>query len=324
MRAVLRGNALAADRRTPRRPANVATISTIYFALYLCAGSVIAITRSSQHFNLFIFLIWFFPLLVFNKLVNAPVVGRFLAKFLLLAPIAIVCLYFVRLTAIFTLELVFFIVAYCLSYLAFGLTFNIVTRYREEFGAERERAESLKVESGVLESISDCFISLDSAFRLVYLNDAACAEFGIDRRAALRSTLCEAVPGFFAESVFADLQTAQTKAAASVFETENRKQDRWYEMRCFPRPDGLSVYFRNISDRRLVDAKIQHLAFYDALTGLPNRLLLRQRLGEAIESPACGARVGALLFINIDDLKHLTTRWATISAICYSRTLQCG
>jgi PAS domain-containing protein len=76
---------------------------------------------------------------------------------------------------------------------------DAVTAYRETYIVERERAESLRIESEVLESISDCFISLDSQFRLVYLNDAACTEFAVDRRAALRRTILDVAPGFFSE-----------------------------------------------------------------------------------------------------------------------------
>ena len=58
---------------------------------------------------------------------------------------------------------------------------NIVTRYRERYIVEQERVDSLKVEFDILESISDCLISLDSNSRLVYLNDAACSELAVGR-----------------------------------------------------------------------------------------------------------------------------------------------
>ena len=121
----------------------VATVSTIYFAIYLCACSILAISGTGKHVNLFIYLIWFFPLLVFNKLVNAPAVGRWLAKSLLLAPLLILCCFASRLIDVFSLDLLFLLVAFGLSYIAFGLAFDIVTRYREEYLVERERAESL-------------------------------------------------------------------------------------------------------------------------------------------------------------------------------------
>jgi two-component system, sensor histidine kinase and response regulator len=121
----------------------VATVSTVYFAFYLCACSIAAVTGTGHHLNLFIYLVWFFPLLVFNKLVNAPAVGRLLAKILLIAPVLIVSCLSPRLIAIFNLDLLLLLVASCLSYLSFGFAFALVTRYREEYIVERERAESL-------------------------------------------------------------------------------------------------------------------------------------------------------------------------------------
>lgn len=51
--------------------------------------------------------------------------------------------------------------------------------------------------------------------------------------------------------------------------------------------------------------KIKHLAFYDPLTDLPNRLLLRDRLKPALASSKRSGRLGALLFIDMDDFKTL-------------------
>jgi diguanylate cyclase (GGDEF)-like protein/PAS domain S-box-containing protein len=51
--------------------------------------------------------------------------------------------------------------------------------------------------------------------------------------------------------------------------------------------------------------KIKHLAFYDPLTELPNRLLLRDRLKPALASSKRSGRLGALLFIDMDDFKTL-------------------
>ena len=49
--------------------------------------------------------------------------------------------------------------------------------------------------------------------------------------------------------------------------------------------------------------KIQHLAFYDALTLLPNRRLLQERLLQALESSERGGHWGAILFVDLDDFK---------------------
>jgi len=47
-------------------------------------------------------------------------------------------------------------IAFCMSYVLFGFTLNVVTRFREAYIIERERTESLRAEARLLESISDC------------------------------------------------------------------------------------------------------------------------------------------------------------------------
>jgi diguanylate cyclase (GGDEF)-like protein/PAS domain S-box-containing protein len=226
----------------------VATASTAYYAVYLCAGVLISILGSEVHASLFIYLVWFFPLLVFNKMVNSPAVGRFLAKVVLVAPLVILVSLLSRVAARPVISSLYLAIVFCLSYICFALMLNAVTQYREVYIVERERAESMRIESEVLESISDCFISLDSAFKLVYLNDAACAEFGVKRRAALNGVIPSAVPGFFSHSMVDQLQAASSKASASTFEAQNEGQGLWYSMRCYPKPGGMSVHFRNITE----------------------------------------------------------------------------
>jgi diguanylate cyclase (GGDEF)-like protein len=51
--------------------------------------------------------------------------------------------------------------------------------------------------------------------------------------------------------------------------------------------------------------EIKHLAFYDPLTGLPNRRLLIDRLHQAFASSARSGREGALLFIDLDNFKEI-------------------
>ncbi|MDP2154209.1 MAG: EAL domain-containing protein [Methylotenera sp.] len=58
--------------------------------------------------------------------------------------------------------------------------------------------------------------------------------------------------------------------------------------------------------KNVADAKeIERLAFYDSLTGLPNRRLLMDRLNQAIAMSARSVKNGALLFIDLDHFKTL-------------------
>ncbi len=62
---------------------------------------------------------------------------------------------------------------------------------------------------------------------------------------------------------------------------------------------------RDISKRKNAEDETQRLAFYDTLTGLPNRRLLMDRLSHAQVTSARSRRYGALLFIDLDNFKDL-------------------
>ena len=62
---------------------------------------------------------------------------------------------------------------------------------------------------------------------------------------------------------------------------------------------------RSITERKRVEDEIERLAFYDALTGLPNRRLLLDRLVSALGRCRARGQRGALLFIDLDNFKDL-------------------
>ena len=62
---------------------------------------------------------------------------------------------------------------------------------------------------------------------------------------------------------------------------------------------------RDITERKRAEAAIERLAFYDPLTGLPNRRLLLDRLNQALAASRRSGRHGAVLFIDMDNFKAL-------------------
>ncbi|MCX7141283.1 MAG: EAL domain-containing protein [Proteobacteria bacterium] len=61
----------------------------------------------------------------------------------------------------------------------------------------------------------------------------------------------------------------------------------------------------DITARKAAEDEIRHLAFYDPLTLLPNRRLLLDRLQQALAVSARSKRLGALLFLDLDNFKTL-------------------
>ena len=71
------------------------------------------------------------------------------------------------------------------------------------------------------------------------------------------------------------------------------------------RPMRMVGSFSDVSERRLAEAETQRLAFFDPLTGLPNRRLMLDRLQHAIGTSTRTSGYGALLFIDLDNFKDL-------------------
>jgi len=77
------------------------------------------------------------------------------------------------------------------------------------------------------------------------------------------------------------------------------------------------VIARDITERKRAEERIRYMAHHDALTGLPNRLLLRDRIGQAIAHARRNQEQVAVLFLDLDGFKHITTRSATkLATVC--------
>lgn len=70
---------------------------------------------------------------------------------------------------------------------------------------------------------------------------------------------------------------------------------------------GAVVSFTDITDKREADKKIHHLAYYDELTGLPNRSLLLDRISQQLATSQRTKSKGALVLFNIDRFANINS-----------------
>ncbi|MBN2700329.1 MAG: PAS domain S-box protein [Methylohalobius sp. ZOD2] len=82
---------------------------------------------------------------------------------------------------------------------------------------------------------------------------------------------------------------------------------RWFEAHInqVANSDELVVLVRDISSRKNAEKEIHRLAYYDALTGLPNRHLLMEYLHHSLAGAQRSGHIGALLFIDLDQFKRV-------------------
>ncbi|MCM8596962.1 EAL domain-containing protein [Accumulibacter sp.] len=113
---------------------------------------------------------------------------------------------------------------------------------------------------------------------------------------------------------YAEMRESLERTGAWQGEIWNRRKSdeiypEWLTISAVTDSDGrVTHYVATLTDltmRKAAQEEIRHLAFYDALTGLPNRRLLHERLRLAMATSARRGRQGALLFIDLDNFKTL-------------------
>ncbi len=105
------------------------------------------------------------------------------------------------------------------------------------------------------------------------------------------------------EQVRTRLELAKQNSA-HVFERQ-RPDGTWLEIRGMPLAGGGFVTsYIDISARKENEATIKKMAMHDALTGLPNRVLMRDRLGHAMERVKRGDQI-AVLYLDLDRFKSV-------------------
>lgn len=68
---------------------------------------------------------------------------------------------------------------------------------------------------------------------------------------------------------------------------------------------GIVTTHEDITERRRIEARIAHMAHHDALTDLPNRVVLRSRLGEALIGACQEGQSVAVLYLDLDGFKEV-------------------
>jgi diguanylate cyclase (GGDEF)-like protein/PAS domain S-box-containing protein len=170
------------------------------------------------------------------------------------------------------------------------------------------------------EDASDVIWKTDREFRFTYISPA-------DER--LRGYRADEVIGHHAFEMFSDEGVAVVKEVMSqrrqseqsrahpgfvTFEVQHRCKDGsllWGEVFSTPEFDehgnitGYHGITREISRRKQMEEQVRQLAFYDALTKVPNRRLLYDRLKQTMAVSKRSGRYSALMFMDLDNFKPL-------------------
>lgn len=205
--------------------------------------------------------------------------------------------------------------------------FGVTTRFRERPAiigiltdisqrqrAERELADQLRFVAELLETIPSPVFYKDDKGRYLGCNKAFEDFLGKKRDALIGRSVFDISPPELAARYHAADQALFDNPGTQIYEAQVRSEDAGtrdviFYKATFDRADGqlggLLGVVLDITERKRLEARIRHDAYYDALTGLPNRRLFEDRVTEAFKHAKRGGGKLALLFIDLDRFKEV-------------------
>lgn len=185
------------------------------------------------------------------------------------------------------------------------------------YAALAEEKEKAQI---TLQSIGDAVLTTDAHMRIDYLNPVAERLTGWTTAQACGRSLDEVFKIYNEKSRLpATNPIEECLARNQIVEMENHtilvrhtdQQEFHIEDSAAPirRADGsvlgAVMVFHDVTDRKAAQDRLQHIAFHDALTGLPNRSLFRRKLSKAmIDARLLQKQVG-VLFLDLDRFKAI-------------------
>ncbi|WP_153109541.1 bifunctional diguanylate cyclase/phosphodiesterase [Propionivibrio limicola] len=189
-------------------------------------------------------------------------------------------------------------------------THCILTDLTERMQAE----EQLKLSAKVFEESAEGVVITDRDQNILLVNRAFTEITGYPAEEAIGQTPRLLASGRHDEYFYRDLWTAIDTAGYWQGEIWNRRKsgEIYPELvsisRVLDEENKISHYvgvFSDISEQKASQAHIQRLAHYDSLTGLPNRSLLEDRVGQAISRVERNRQPLALIFLDLDRFKNV-------------------
>ncbi|HEY4197778.1 MAG TPA: PAS domain S-box protein [Mucilaginibacter sp.] len=140
---------------------------------------------------------------------------------------------------------------------------NGLTVYVKDI-TDRKKADALAIaafeeKNTILESIDDAFFALDKNWVVTYWNKMAEKVLQMPKEAILNHNLWDIFSHAIDSLSYKKYHQAVATNKAAHFEDYSPSLEKWFEVSAYPSESGLTVYFKDISDRKLSDALLREL-----------------------------------------------------------------
>ncbi|WP_349616536.1 phosphodiesterase DibA [Azotobacter salinestris] len=185
---------------------------------------------------------------------------------------------------------------------------------RRQLADRSAHATSLRQASAVFDSTLEGVLITDASQRIVYVNRAFTQVTGYTEAEVLGKRPSTLSSGRHDGEFYRKLWQALRQRAEWSGEIWNRRKSgevypQWQSIRAIHDEGGtISHYVAVFSDLSMIkrsQAELDYLAHYDPLTGLPNRLLFKERIQHALERARLEKGQGAVLLLDLDHFAHI-------------------
>lgn len=136
---------------------------------------------------------------------------------------------------------------------------RLATGREQSLRLARESEESRRRTEEILESITDAFFGLDLGWRFTYINAEAEVLLQKRRGLVLGKIVWEEFPEAVDSTSWNEYHRAVSQGVTVAFEDYYPPLGRWFDVRAYPNPSGLSVYFRDITERKRAEQERERL-----------------------------------------------------------------
>ncbi|HEY9597108.1 MAG TPA: PAS domain S-box protein, partial [Cyanophyceae cyanobacterium] len=136
-----------------------------------------------------------------------------------------------------------------------GLFIDITERKQTEDALQ----ESKRRTSNLLDSIPDAFIALNHDWQITYLNRQAAHLLKSTPEQLIGQTLWDVFPDTIGLTFYKEYHQAIAEQMAVTFEEFYPQLNHWFEVRAYPNPEGLSLFLREITQRKQAETILKEL-----------------------------------------------------------------